>query len=254
MIGAKSVSADVPAGYTAQSQHEMGVTGTTMLDLAVLDVIRWEVRVYRLEFDPAYYLWLTEVEERFWTEHVQTRNPPPAEWDDRINPPTPLVVRPGTIDLGPEAAELLAKRKRIIAIRDEATRRFRTLPNRSWGCSARVRRASRAVHGEAHLRPGRGGQLRPQGQLAGPREPGRGVVTERSEPNGADKTIACFFLVLCVCVVSVAVALNLPRRDVVAPLDGRRRVTTERQKSIDLRMRTEFEAVPLRQMIRWEHG
>jgi len=35
-----------------------------------------------------------------------------------------------------------------------------------------------------------------------------GVVTERSEPNGADKTIACFFLVLCVCVVSVAVALT----------------------------------------------
>lgn len=126
-------SADVPAGYTAQSQHEMGVTGTMMLDLAVLDVIRWEVRVYRLEFDPAYYLWLTEVEERFWTEHVQTKNPPPADWDDRINPPTPLVVRPGTIDLGPEAAELLAKRKRIIAIRDEADEAVRTLTEQVVG-------------------------------------------------------------------------------------------------------------------------
>lgn len=31
-------------------------------------------------------------------------------------------------------------------------------------------------------------------------------------------------------------------------------MTPEQQKSIDLRMRTEFEAVPLLRMIRWEHG
>lgn len=31
-------------------------------------------------------------------------------------------------------------------------------------------------------------------------------------------------------------------------------MTPEQQKSIDLRMRLEFRAMPLRQMIRWEHG
>jgi len=130
-------SADVPAGYTAQSQHEMGVTGTTMLDLAVLDVIRWEVRVYRLEFDPAYYLWLTEVKNGsgLSTFRPGIRRPPSGTTGSTRRRHSSS--RPGTIDLGPEAAELLAKRKRIIAIRDEADEAVRTPPNRSWGCSPR---------------------------------------------------------------------------------------------------------------------
>jgi putative phage-type endonuclease len=67
----------IPDGYAVQVQHQMGVLGAESIDLAALDVIAWELRVYRIPFDPSFYGWLTQVEERFWREHVPRRGPRP---------------------------------------------------------------------------------------------------------------------------------------------------------------------------------
>lgn len=120
-------SADVPEGYRVQSQHEMGVTRTTVLDLAALNVIDWTFRVYRLDFDADYFEWLSSVELRFMAEHVLPKIAPTDAWEKSVNPPKPLVVRPGTIELPEVAIRMLEQRRELGHIRDKADSEYRVV-------------------------------------------------------------------------------------------------------------------------------
>jgi putative phage-type endonuclease len=142
-------SADVPEVYRVQSCHEMGVTQTTMLDLAALDVIRWELRVYRLDFDAAYFEWLTGVERRFWN-YVEERTPPPVDWDDTVRPiHDRRVIRLGTIDLGDDMIAILERRKELKRIADEADDEAKRLTTQ---VDLRMGNAERGVAGPWRLR------------------------------------------------------------------------------------------------------
>lgn len=127
----------VPLGYFVQVQHQMGVSGTDFCDLAALNLFGWDLRVFRVPFDPVIYDWLTGVQERFLTEHVLPRVPPPDDWEAQfVEQANALAVKPGTaVDLGAEVAELLAERsaltarikidqERADAIRDDVTVRM----------------------------------------------------------------------------------------------------------------------------------
>lgn len=117
----ESGTADVPPGYRVQVQHQMGVAGAAGIDLAALDVIEWELRVYRLEFDPEFWAWLVAVAAEFWGR-VQSRTPPGPEWEARFAPKAEeWLTVPGTsIDLGAEVGRLLDQRKLLADVRDEA--------------------------------------------------------------------------------------------------------------------------------------
>lgn len=108
-------SEQVPDAYAVQCQHQMGVVGSDWCDLAALDVIAWELRVYRIPFDAAFFARLTDREAEFW-EYVQRREPLPQDWTER----SPPVVKGKCIDLGPEVGELVAQRRELSAIAKEA--------------------------------------------------------------------------------------------------------------------------------------
>lgn len=111
----------VPDGYLVQTQHQMGVVGADCCDLAALDVITWELRVYRIGFDPAFFEFLTAIEAQFWTDHVLTRTPPPAEWGERFEEETRgRMVKGKRVQLAELAAELCERQKELTAIRNEA--------------------------------------------------------------------------------------------------------------------------------------
>lgn len=104
---------EVPEKYRVQCQHQMIVTGDYMMDLAALDVIAWELRVYRIDADPEYQRWLTQVEGWFWAR-VIGRNPPDAGWMDAVRPPVALApLKVGRLDLGPNVAASLDRRKEL---------------------------------------------------------------------------------------------------------------------------------------------
>jgi putative phage-type endonuclease len=71
---------DFPEGYRIQCQHQMGVRGQDSIDLAALDVVSWELRIFRLDFDPAFFEWLTDLEFQAWTL-IQHRLPIGDEWE-----------------------------------------------------------------------------------------------------------------------------------------------------------------------------
>lgn len=122
-------SADVPETYRVQSQHEMGVTRTTMLDLAALNVIDWSFRVYRLDFDAALFDWLTAVESDFWHTYVVPRVAPPAGWERQHRQPECVrQVLAGTrIDLGDDIAALLDRRAELKLIEERAAEESKRL-------------------------------------------------------------------------------------------------------------------------------
>ena len=116
----RPMSDEVPRGHWVQVQHQLGVTGEGWADVAALAVSDWEFRVYRVRFDPAFFAWLTEVERRFWFDHVQKRVPPGPDFAAALMPtaPTSPAAAGGAVVLPPEAeadaARLLAY-KRIAA-------------------------------------------------------------------------------------------------------------------------------------------
>jgi len=116
----------VPEGYLVQCQHQMGVVGADWCDLAALDVIAWEFRVYRIPFSPAFFDFLTNVEAAFWAQ-VVARQPVGPEWSEQFaDPARSRMVKGKAIDL-PDAAELIEQRKAFGAIRDEADAEYRRL-------------------------------------------------------------------------------------------------------------------------------
>lgn len=68
----------IPDEYECQVQWQLGITGLTHAWLAVLHGGR-RLQIHELEADPAAFEALTQVAERFWTDHVLARRPPPAD-------------------------------------------------------------------------------------------------------------------------------------------------------------------------------
>lgn len=121
----------VPLDYFVQVQHQLGVIGARLADLAALDVTAWELRVYRVEFDPQVFDWLTAAEGRFWREHVEARVPPGPEWVRQFaeHPPV-LPVREKRVALPAEADELLARREQVRGVLDDAEAEVKRLNDR----------------------------------------------------------------------------------------------------------------------------
>lgn len=112
---------EVPPDYWVQVQHQLGVAGRPVADLAALDVATWELRVYRIAFDPAAFDYLTGVQERFWFGHVVPRVPPPVDWLRQFEAaPPPLPVKGKAVELGDEAAALAARRADVSDVLKEA--------------------------------------------------------------------------------------------------------------------------------------
>lgn len=122
---------EVPAGYLCQVQHQLAVTEADFADLAALDVIAWELRVYRVPADPAFIAWLTEQEGRFWHDHVLPRVPPGPEWERQFDDSIPLpAVKGKAVELGADALALIDRRKKVGQVRDEADAEYRRLTAR----------------------------------------------------------------------------------------------------------------------------
>ncbi len=115
-------SADVPDGYRVQVQHQMGVLDADSCDLAALDVIAWEFRVYRVAFDADLFAWLTDVEHRFLRDHVMTLTPPGVAWERQFKAEAERrITVPGTRVVLPEfAAGLCDRRADLKSIEKEA--------------------------------------------------------------------------------------------------------------------------------------
>jgi putative phage-type endonuclease len=150
----------IPDGYRVQAQHQMGVIGADSIDLAALDVIAWELRVYRVPFDPDLFAWLTAVEETFWRGHVLPRVPPGPEWDEQLRADALALVEKGKrVELGAGAVELIERRKELAAIRDEADAECK-----------RLGRLLEAQMGDAEIATA-GGWIVPGGEVSYTRDP-----------------------------------------------------------------------------------
>lgn len=110
----------IPDSYMTQVQHSLGVLAASggavadWCDVACLDIVQWQLRVFRVRFNPAFFEWLTEIEARFVADHLLPKVPPGPEWGDRFAAPALAMIRPGTaVDLGP-AGEVLAERRRRV--------------------------------------------------------------------------------------------------------------------------------------------
>jgi len=118
----------IPDGYQVQVQHQMGVTGAEVCDVAALDVIAWEFRVYRVPFNPEFFEFISEMEAKFWTDHVLAKRPPGAEWGEQFaDDARSLTVKGKKIELPEEAAALIAQRQELKAVRDEADAAYKQL-------------------------------------------------------------------------------------------------------------------------------
>jgi putative phage-type endonuclease len=71
---------DIPEGYLIQVHHQMIVADATRADLAVL-IGGNDFRIYPVPFNRRLAQLLIEQEEAFYA-HMQSRTPPPPDWDD----------------------------------------------------------------------------------------------------------------------------------------------------------------------------
>lgn len=118
----------IPDGYQVQVQHQLGITGSEWADVAALDVIAWEFRVYRIPFNPEFFEFISDIEAKFWTDHVLAKRPPGAEWGEQFaDQARSLTVKGKKIELPEAAAELIAQRVELKTIRDEAEAAYKLL-------------------------------------------------------------------------------------------------------------------------------
>lgn len=117
----------VPDKYRVQVVQQMGVLMPHHLcdDRATISAVArrtGEFRVFHVTFDVDLFFLLTEVEQRFWTDHVQPQRPPGPEWAERFGEPVrKRLVRPDLrLELPDLAADLVARRQQLVAVRDEA--------------------------------------------------------------------------------------------------------------------------------------
>lgn len=112
----------VPDKYRVQVTHQMGVCGEDRIHLCATAVLTWETRIYTIPFDANLFAYITDVESRFWHDHVLTKIPPPAGWEDkhktdykdRSSVPDKSVV------LAEEIGELCARRALLKGLIKEA--------------------------------------------------------------------------------------------------------------------------------------
>lgn len=71
----------VPDAYAIQVVWEMGITHTTHEWLAVLHGGN-KLAIYEFDFDEILYAHLARIADRFWTDNVLAKNPPPADGSD----------------------------------------------------------------------------------------------------------------------------------------------------------------------------
>jgi putative phage-type endonuclease len=117
----------VPDGYFVQVQHQLGVTGERLAHVAALDIMGWSLRVYPIPADPEFFGLLTEVQSRFWKDHVLARVEPGPEWEEKYGGAVreAIPVPAGRVTLPAMAADMLAKREELKSIRDMAEAAYR---------------------------------------------------------------------------------------------------------------------------------
>ncbi len=120
-------STRIPDGYHLQVQQQMGCLGADSCDLAALDVIGWELRVYRIALDKDLFLDLAQIESEFWHDHVLRRIPPTIEWEAKHDPrKLGLIADRGTrTRLDDEHAGLFAKLADLGQLRDEVEEEYK---------------------------------------------------------------------------------------------------------------------------------
>ena len=132
----------VPDGYRVQVCQEAGCLGADSIDLAALDVLAWEFRVYRIAFDRELFDWLTGVELEFWNTHVVPRIPPTIEWEARYDPKkvgliadrgvrVDLSATPGAAELFAQVLELKELKTEVEAAYDDARDRLAQMMGRA---------------------------------------------------------------------------------------------------------------------------
>jgi predicted phage-related endonuclease len=72
----------IPEAYLAQVQWEMGITGLRVTDIPVL-FDKAEFSIFRVPFNEQLFLGLYEIVERFHSDHVLARQPPPPDASER---------------------------------------------------------------------------------------------------------------------------------------------------------------------------
>lgn len=118
----------VPPGYLVQVQQELGVCLAALdeledeADLAALCRTTGELRVYTVRFDGELFALLSEVERRFWHDHVVPRVPPGPEWAERYGGAVraKAVRKDAVAELPPLALDLVRKRAELRAVEREA--------------------------------------------------------------------------------------------------------------------------------------
>ena len=140
-----SGSDQVPDGYTIQVCQETGCLGADACDLAALDILSWELRVYRVAFDRDLFEWLASVEERFWFDHVLIRRPPTAEWEAQFDAKKLGLIadRGARIDLSaePGAEELFEKLKDLGELKDDVESAYKDAREQLQALMGRAERA-----------------------------------------------------------------------------------------------------------------
>lgn len=88
-------SEEVPTDYFLQVQHQLGVTGYDVADLAVL-IAGQKFRVYEIQRDDELIRMLTEKQDRFWNENVLTKTPPVLDYHNPKANDLLKTIYPGT--------------------------------------------------------------------------------------------------------------------------------------------------------------
>lgn len=112
----------VPEKYWTQGQHQMGVRGgCDHMDIAAFELTNWKLRIYRINFDPDFFEWLTSIEKRFWAM-VEARRPPGPEWEDQFKDEylRRIVQRDKAVRLGDEWRETLDELQALKDVAKEA--------------------------------------------------------------------------------------------------------------------------------------
>lgn len=120
-------SSEIPDNYIVQVHQEMGVLGIEEIEVAALCRTAWELRVFRIPFSPELFRLITEVGAEAWSK-IQQRIPLDDGWEQRWRPEAKkLIIRPGTVILGPDVAKLIERRRVYGEIKDEAEAEYRSL-------------------------------------------------------------------------------------------------------------------------------
>lgn len=120
---------DFPEGYRVQCQHQMGVESLPMMDLAALDVISWEFRIYRIIFNPDFWFWLSAVERTAW-DMIEARQPIGPGWEEQFKVEAlqrSSAMTSERIDIPKEFANILERREQVKMIRDKAEEMYKSL-------------------------------------------------------------------------------------------------------------------------------